>query len=694
MQQWTEKIPGFGALTERETGAFLLISTVVGVAVGLGAAGLIWAIEWVSQGVDWLVEEWAGTPLVWLAVIPVLLTVSWAISARFAPHTMGSGIAESIEALALHGGRIRFLTWPVKLVTSAITIGGGGSGGREGPVVQIGASLGSSIARRFGLGEDMVRSLVAAGAGAGIGASFHAPIAGMLFALEVILGTLSVRHLSSVVLASVAAAVTASAIVGEDEILTARPYELGDPRELLLYMGLAILVIAVAIPFLRLIERADILGERLKGPSRPLTLGLVTAGIAVVELTFNDSGASGVLRSGQDLLAQFINADSTFVLAWWAVALIAVMKMVASASTHASGGSAGLFMPSLVVGGAIGVSFGGAFDSIWTFSDLQPGAFAVVGMATMFAAVARAPLTSILIVFEITGTRNYGLILPLMLSATLATFLADRFHPLSLYTGALARKGINLSKQGEVDILDTIPIGDVMTGSPMRVRDTTPVLTIRDELDKRRSHGAPVIDQDGRLVGIITMTDIAKASADAKAADVMTPRPVTVTPTTPVSEALERMAALGVGRLPVVDTEDPTRLVGLFRREDAVSAYHRALGSSTGDEMHRSRLRLRTDPGARYYEFRIPPGSFPDRRVVKEVTWPEGSTLVSVRRGTLVLVPTGTTELLAGDVVTVFGTEGSERRLRERLTAAAEDPTVEVTIEMSALGDPPDPDGP
>jgi CIC family chloride channel protein len=689
MRQWLDRVPGMGVLTEDRTGAFLLISVLVGAAVGLGAAALIWSIEAMSALVDRGIEGLGGDVWWWLIPVPIGLLLAWAVSRRFAPETMGSGIAETVEDLTVHNGRLRTVIIPTKLVASMLTIGGGGSGGREGPVVQLGGAIGSSIARRFGLGEDMVRSLVAAGAGAGIGASFNAPIAGMLFALEVILGTLSVRHTSAIVLASVTAAVTTGALVGDEAILSARPYSLGDPRELLLYLVLALVVIGVAIPFLRLEERGDGLSERLRGASRPLVLGLAVAGVAIAQTFLLGGDEPQVLRSGQDLLGQFINIDAATNVAWWTLAALALFKIVTSILTHSSGGSAGLFMPSLFIGGAIGVAFGEAVAGVWTFSEIQPGAFAVVGMATMFAAVGRAPLTSILIVFEITGSRNYGLVLPLMLAATLATFLAERVHPLSLYTGPLARRGINVAKAGEIDLLDTVPVGSVMTVSPLRVRDTTPVETVRAELDKRRSHGAPVVDRPGHLVGIVTVTDLARARSDsAPASEVMTTRPVTVTASTPVSQALERMAALGIGRLPVVADDDPERLVGLFRREDAVTAYHQALGSSTGGELHRSRLRLRTDPGARYFEFRIPPGSMADRRTVKEVTWPEGSTLVSIRRGTIVLVPSGTTELLAGDVVTAFGTEGSERRLIERLNAGAEEPTAEMTIEMPAQTPP------
>ena len=161
----------------------------------------------------------------------------------------------------------------------------------------------------------------------------------------------------------------------------------------------------------------------------------------------------------------------------------------------------------------------------------------------------------------------------------------------------------------------------------------------------------------------------------------MTPRPVTVSPSTPVSSALERMAVLGVGRLPVVSDDDASELVGVFRREEAVRAYHQALGASKGSHLDRERFRQRTDPGAHYYDFRIPLGSIADGRRVREVSWPEGSTLVSIRRNRDVLVPSGSTLLLPGDVITAFGTESSKRRMIERLNAAAEEPTAEIQLE-------------
>ncbi|MDX1748557.1 MAG: CBS domain-containing protein, partial [Halobacteriales archaeon] len=250
-----------------------------------------------------------------------------------------------------------------------------------------------------------------------------------------------------------------------------------------------------------------------------------------------------------------------------------------------------------------------------------------------------------------------------------------------VYTQALKRKGITIRPTGDLDILDTVQVGTVMATSPIAVQPGDLLVDVEDNLRRRRSHGAPVV-RSGELVGIVTMTDITRADKDLESTtveDVMTPRPVTVTPTTPVSAALERMTALGVGRLPVVDGS-PFRLVGMFGREQAVNAYHEGLTASTDRQLHRARLAQRTEPGAGYYEFRIPVGSMADGRQIREVTWPEGSTLVSIRRNRRVLVPQGDTRLLAGDVVTAFGTESSKRRMIDRLNAGADEPTAEIPV--------------
>jgi CIC family chloride channel protein len=364
--------------------------------------------------------------------------------------------------------------------------------------------------------------------------------------------------------------------------------------------------------------------------------------------------------------------------------LLALGKALATSLTISSGGSGGAFMPSLFMGAAVGAGFARLVDPIWTGStDLESGAFAVVGMAAMFAVVGRAPLTSILIVFEVTGARDYGLILPLMLAATLGTFLAEWFMRDSVYTLALKRKGISLTRTGEVDILDTVTVGSVMASVPFVASPGESIRDIEQKLNAHRSHGVPVVE-DGELIGIVTVTDISRHADNDDGIDVgqvMTPRPVTVDPEAPVSRALERMAALGVGRLPVVAVDDPRRLVGIFRREEAVRAYHEALTSTTDHHLHRLRLTQRTHPDAGYYDFRIPLGSMADGRKVREVSWPEGSTLVSVRRNRDVLVPTGDTSLLAGDVVTAFGTPASRQRMIDRLNAGADEPTAEILLE-------------
>ena len=670
-----------GVLADRQAGGFLAIAALVGVAVGVGASALILLVDRLALLTDGLSIH-DGSWWVFLTV-PLGLLLAWLVARWLAPEVAGDGVPEAAAALAVHGGRMRFRAAPLKVLATALTVGGGGSAGREGPIVQIGATLGSAISRRFNLGEDQVRSLVAAGAGAGIGASFNAPIAGMLFALEVILASFAVRHMSAIVMASVTAAVTSRLIVGEElAIRVGTSYVLGDFRELFVYAGLAIVLVFVGLFFLRFLnglERWSARHERLSW-LKPILFGLVVAALIYVE--------PRLFGTGQEVTNALLIGERGGGEFWWVLGLLALGKVVATSLTISSGASGGAFMPSLFMGAALGAGFAALVEPLWGFEPgLETGAFAVVGMAAMFAVVGRAPLTAILLVFEVTGAREYLLILPLLLTATLATFLAERFSPDSVYTAALRRRGITVRRSGDVDLLDTITVGRVMTTNLVVASPVDSLAQAQAILDAHRSHGMPVVE-DGVVQGILSVTDIVRAggpSDEVRVSDAMTRRPVTVVPSTPVSSALERMAALGVGRLPVVDENDPEKLVGVFRREDAVRAYHEALSASTDHHLHRERLAQRTHPGAGYYDFRIPPGSMADGRAVSEVAWPEGSTLVSVRRGREVLVPTGTTTIRHGDVVTAFGTETSKERMIERLNAGADEPTAEIELDLDLV---------
>ncbi len=676
---------GLAFLRRRGDTGFLLISLLVGVVVGIAAALLIWVLEVVEAGFHAGGDLLAGGAA-WFALVsvPLGIGIAWWLARKFAPEVAGDGVPEVTVSLAVNAGYMSTKSIPLKILATALTLGGGGSAGREGPMVQIGGAIGSSVSRRFGLGEDYVRSLVAAGAAAGIGASFNAPIAGMLFGLEVVLGSFAVRHMSSVVLASISAAVTFRSLVPDEEILQGATYRLGGPSELILYGGLAVLAVVAAYAFLRLLDNAERLAHARAVPAwlRPLSLGLTVAAIGMFEPRLLGTGQKFV----GDLLELQAFGEGLGGVSTIAVSVLAILcigKIIATSLTIAAGGSGGAFMPSLFIGATLGAGYAEFISRFWTATIIRPGAFAVVGMATVFAAVARAPLTAIIIVFEITGARDYGLILPLMLSATFATFVADKVHPESVYTMPLARRGIKLRPSGEVDLLDTVKVGDVATMPPVVATPGMSLEEVSQLMSQHRYHGLPVVDARHGLVGIITVTDVGRFGGpvpDKSVAEAMTPSPVTVGPLTPVSQALVRMAVLGVGRLPVVADGDSGELVGFFRREDAVGAYHQALGSETDLALERDRLRQRTDPKANYYDFRIPPGSIADGKVVRDVRWPEGSTLVAVRRGTEVLVPGGSTALAANDVVTAFGTPESRDRMIERLNAGADEPTAEILI--------------
>ena len=654
-------------LRNRGAASFLFAAVVLGILVGIAAATLVTLTGLVRVVTTNVIENPSWGVWAIVVTVPVGMAVSWGINERFGPGVSGGGITETLVGLGLHGGYLPTGKIIPKLVATAATLGTGGSGGREGPIAYIGASIGSSLARYTGFDHDRIRSLVAAGAGAGIGASFNAPIAGMMFAMEVILGSFAIRHLNAVVIASVAAAVTAQLLVGEESILTSPAHSLGNPAELILYSALAVIAVFVGILYLKALDisASYSLPSRLPRWFRPLLFGM---SVGLIGLVWPDS-----LGTGQNFLSGLLRLEGSGTYVWWTLGFIALAKIATSALTRAGGGSAGTFMPALVIGGSTGAAFAIIMEQGLGFTGLDTGAFAVVGMAAAFATIARAPLTSVIIVFELTG--NYELVLPLMLGAALATYLGDRLHPESAYTLPLRRKNITLPKSEDIDLLDTVLVNAVMLPHDGGVHPWNTLAEAAEFFDTTSHHGAPVLDDRGDLVGMITLSDIRKAggpSMSMTVAETMSSDVITITSDMPVAAALARMSSLGVGRLPVVDQKHSKRVVGMFRRVSVVRAYEQALSMSKGKELYRERARIRSQPGADFFDVAVHEGSAIANQDVSAVSWPHDIVLVSIQRGTAVLVPHGDTTIRVGDKLTVFGTPEACREVETIQTAPGE----------------------
>jgi CIC family chloride channel protein len=640
----------------------MAIAAVVGTGAGLGAVILIEAIGLVTDGAQWVVANANIGELVILLIVPAGIWMSWRLTMWFAPEVAGHGVPQIIAAITVRGGRIRKRVMPLKTVATALTIGAGGSAGREGSIAQIGSSLGSWLGRVARVSENDLIALVAAGAGAGISATFNAPIAGMFFAMEVILREFSIRHLHTIVVASVAGAVVAHSVLGDELTFNAPAYGLDDPRQLLLFGVLGLVIVAFAWLFLAALDWFEVRPDSWPRWVRPLVLGLLVAALGLFH--------GEILGTGQGFVNDVLADNISF--AWWTLILLAILKAIATGATLGGKGSGGIFMPSLFIGATTGSAFARLVAPAWTFSEISPGAFGLVGMAAAFAAVARAPLTSILIVFEITG--DYGLVLPLMIATAIATILAGRVRPESAYEAPLARMGIHPTRGEVTDLLDTVHVADTMHGAPVTVTADQSLGEVQGILQRNRLHGAPVMD-DARLVGVITESDVTRAggpSDQVKAGDAMTPNPVTVTPSTAVSDALERMAAVGVGRLLIVAEDDPQRLLGVFKRDDVVTSYHRALSARSQAVRSMDREKLITEGEAGFFDIQIPEGSIADGRPVSEIPWPEGCLVVSIHRGSGMVVPTGQTVLKSGDAVTAFGSREAEKRMVQRLAMSPE----------------------
>jgi CIC family chloride channel protein len=431
----------------------IALALLIGVASGVGAVAFHFMIDsftlLFSGHRDFSAAGHGINPLVpglgiWFVVLaPVLGGLIYGpLVAKFAPEARGHGVPEVMLAVNRDGGRIRPQVAAVKSLASAICIGSGGSVGREGPIVQIGSAIASVVGQAARLPESQLRLLVACGAAGGIAATFNAPIAGVVFALELILRNFRAQSFGPVVLSAVVADAIARAVLGNHTFLSLPSFSVSSPLELLLFAGLGVVCTFVGRAFIQVLYRGEDLADRLwRWPEwlRPavggILLGLVL--LAVPQMY-------GV---GYPVLLHAVGGH--YVILFLLALLVA--KILATSLTMWIGGSGGVFAPSLFMGAMLGSAYGAVAHDLLPQVALSAGAYGVVGMAAVFAATTRARITAVLIILELTGETH--LVLPVMVAVVVATALSGAMSRDTIYTLKLRRRGIDLDQPGATPAL-------------------------------------------------------------------------------------------------------------------------------------------------------------------------------------------------------------------------------------------------
>jgi CIC family chloride channel protein len=631
--------------------AVILVITALLVGLGGGLGAVIF--RWLIDRVRWLGFEVLPDLLPFMGRYAVVLVPAIGglfvgpLIYFFAREAKGHGVPEVMEAVALRGGRIRPIVAVIKSLASSISIGSGGSVGREGPIVQIGSALGSSLGQWLHFSDERIRNLVACGAAAGVAATFNAPIAGVIFALEVILGEFTVGYFSTVVISSVTASVIGRIFFGDVPAFIVPQYSLTSPWALFLYLALGLLAGVVGVAFIRLLYWFEDVFDAWRFPEylKPAVGGLIVGGLLVY---FPQVGGVGYGAMESALRGE---------LALGLLGLLVVLKVLATSATIGSGGSGGVFAPSLFVGAMLGGAFGMVVHNWLPQITSTSGAYAMVGMAAVFAGASRAPITAVLILFEMTD--DYRIILPLMLATGVSTLLADYLFKESIYTLKLTRRGIRLERGRDIDVMQGVLVGEAMTTNP----DTVDADLSLEELDHAfvatHHHGFPVLDRDGKLFGMVTIQDLERVRERGpleglRVRDIATTSVLTAFPDEPVWQALKRLGTRDVGRLPVVSRNNPRQLVGVVRRHDIIRAYQRAILRRMEMQQRRERLWLGKIGGTEFVELEVAAQSPLAGRAIQDLILPHDCVIVSVRRGRRVIIPHGDTVFDVGDRVTAL----------------------------------------
>jgi len=653
--------------------SLVIVAVVIGVVGGFASVLFRWMIDWFYH-IAWVngenqLQMVAGSPWYFRAFIPAggglivgLLVYFFASEAR------GHGVPEVMLAVAKKGGVIRPIVAVIKFLASAVCIASGGSAGQEGPVIQIGAALGSTLGQWLKMPTDRIRTCVASGAAAGIAATFNAPVAGCLFALEIIMGDFAVAQFAPVVVSSVSATVISRSLISGAPLFIVPSYTLVSPWELVPYTVLGILAGLFAVAFILLLFLAETLFEESRIPAwfQPVIGGLAIGAMGLLLPELFGGGYDSITNSMESKLL------------FGTMALLAIGKLITTSLTLGSGGSGGIFAPSLFMGAMLGGLVGMASSKLLGIQVAPPGAYALVGMGAMVAASTHAPITGILIIFELTN--DYKIILPLMISCILATLVASLIKKESIYTIKLVRRGVDLSGGKEVNILRKVKIGDVMRKDVEIMKRSSSLQELYKRMLDSKHHDFFIVDEKGALTGIVSTDALSRSLPDMKdlqglvvAEDVADHDFLALYETEGLDKAMRAFGASNLDELPVVKRDDG-RPVGSLWKRDLIAAYNREilkadLAGSVGSRLESVRGSRHIETLGEYVlvEVETPPAFFGKTFSELELRQKYGIQVILIKRSDDSRdyeFPSGNTVVGPGDLMLLLGRQGDVDRIR------------------------------
>lgn len=559
-----------------ENSLMVFIASAIGFSAGFGNIIFRTVTDFVHETIfvpgEAIVQQ-GGWHILLLPLIPMTgMVLLIPLSLMFPGKVNGYGFTSFLRKVNLEGGFIKFRNVFIKILSTSLTIGTGGSAGVEGPIAQVGGAIGSQVGQFFRVSGVRMKVYVAAGCAGGVGAMFNAPIAGVFFASEIVLlGTYEMKSFSALVISSAMATVVSRAYYGASPAFPIPDYHLVNPLvEVPLYILLGVIIGVIAVLHIRIFYgiRDWFADLKLHPQIKPIFGAFLVGSMAIFFPQIMGDGYHYIEKvlSGQGLVSVML-------------ALIA-MKIIATAVTLGSGGAGGVFAPALFIGAVIGGAFGGVAHELFPTMTANPGAYAAVGIGAFLAAATHAPVTAIFLLFEMTG--NYLIIIPIMLSSVIGTIVSSRLNRDSIDTVDFSREGIDIHEGMEMAIMQSIKVGAV-------VSEDVDFISEKANIDQllaifrmaEQSFYFPVIDETGRMTGIISMQDVKWILHDetqrmeALVGNVCSRKVLVLTPDDNLATAMDLFDLKGIEEIPVVEATDNRWVVGMLRRSDVLARYNR-----------------------------------------------------------------------------------------------------------------------